>query len=458
VDVPLDYRKPRGRTIEIAISRLASQDPAKRRGILVTNPGGPGGPGLTFPAELKDLGMPQTVLDAYDVIGVDPRGVGQSTPVTCDLNAEQQQQGMAPPWAAGPADVAKRAAEVKVIARQCQTSDTASLLPHITTANTARDLDRIREALGEAKLSYLGYSYGTYLGSVYTTLFPQRSDRIVLDSNLGPDGYSFEAARLTGLGVEKRFSDFAKWLAARHAEWGMGSNPQQVRAKFFQLADNLRRKPLPGLDNSTFRLLLIAHTRKDSGFPALAELWRTVERGEPYDSGPVVDYDNIVSSHFHVACADSKWPESVAVYQLAVEIDRRRYPILGASTAGIRPCAYWPSHRIEPPVQIGDRGPANVLLAQNERDPSTPPVLAQQLRKAFGHRAVMVTADQGGHGGYLQADNTCLNDTVTHYLANGKRPPRDLTCPAYLLPRRRPHVGLRLVEDGPEVDCRTRSS
>jgi pimeloyl-ACP methyl ester carboxylesterase len=191
LQVPLNYHAPNGREIEIAISRLASKNPSQRRGVLLTNPGGPGAaPALDFPFGLKEAGLPQSVLDTYDVIGFDPRGVGRSTPVTCGPTPEQTKYGPHPTYANSAADVVERAEAAKAIAEQCAGSTTAWMLPHTTTANTARDMDRIRQALGEQKVSYLGYSYGTHLGAVYTTLFPHRGDRIVLDSNLVPTGCS----------------------------------------------------------------------------------------------------------------------------------------------------------------------------------------------------------------------------------------------------------------------------
>ncbi len=138
------------------------------------------------------------------------------------------------------ADVRKDGRIAKAIARQCATSRTAGSLPYMTTANTARDMDRIREALGERKISYLGASYGTYLGAVYTTLFPQRSDRFVLDSSLGPGGYDYTAQRRFGHGLEERFPDFAKFAAA-NPQYGLGSTPKQIRATFFDLARRLEK-------------------------------------------------------------------------------------------------------------------------------------------------------------------------------------------------------------------------
>ncbi|WP_218040527.1 alpha/beta fold hydrolase [Actinomadura sp. WMMB 499] len=222
LDVPLDYRDPDGRTIEIAISRLASTDPGRRRGVLLTNSGGPGGQGLGFPAALRDLGIPERVLETYDVIGVDPRGVGHSTPVTCDLTRAEQPSNI-PRFARNDADVAAEAKRVAAVAAKCGSSRTAPLLPHITTANTARDLDRVRAALGEPKASYLGISYGTYLGAVYATMFPHRTDRFLLDSAAGPGGWDVSFSRMFGRGFADRFPDFAEFAAAHHEKYRRAS-------------------------------------------------------------------------------------------------------------------------------------------------------------------------------------------------------------------------------------------
>jgi pimeloyl-ACP methyl ester carboxylesterase len=167
------------------------------------------------PADVTAPGLRCATLD--DVIGFDPRGVGHSTPVTCDLTTAQLRSNV-PPYPLGPADVTAQAEYAKGVARQCGASRAASMLPYITTANTARDMDRIRVALGEPKLSYYGVSYGTYLGAVYTTLFPRRSDRIVLDSNLAPGGLDGTASRLLAQGFDDRFPDFAAFAVA-HPEY-----------------------------------------------------------------------------------------------------------------------------------------------------------------------------------------------------------------------------------------------
>ncbi|GAA2694838.1 MULTISPECIES: alpha/beta hydrolase [Actinosynnema] len=430
VEVPLDYRDPGGRKIQIAISKLASRNPERRRGVLLTNPGGPGGAGVDLPAYFPALGMPQEVLDSYDIIGFDPRGVGRSSPVTCDLTPEQQARGNFPPYARTDADVAREVGYARTIARQCATSGTADLLPHITTANTARDVDRVREALGERRISYLGYSYGTYLGAVYATLFPDRGDRIVLDSSLGPDGYDVKAMRRFALGLQDRFPDFAAHVVA-HPEYGLGATPEQVTAKFFELAERLDVTPVRGVDGTMFRAVTFGSLYSDADMPELAGIWQALEADRPLpEDPPIAGVENLLAARFHVVCGDTRWPSSVREYQRNAAVDRIRHPMLGGSTASVNPCAFWPRERVEGPVRIGDRGPANVLIAQNERDPGTPLAGAREMRAALGGRAVLVTADQGGHGAYLFGANGCANDAVSTFLATGERPARDLACAA----------------------------
>ncbi|MFJ1760088.1 alpha/beta hydrolase [Amycolatopsis sp. NPDC088138] len=431
LDVPLDYHHPDGPKITVALSRLASANPAKRRGVLLVNQGGPGLTGLDFPAALVTAGLPQPVRDAYDVIGFDPRGVGHSNPVTCDMTPEQTAQSVNPPFPYGPADVTKAAEAAKVVARQCTTSETAAVLPFITTANTARDMDRIRTALNEPKLSYYGDSYGTYLGAVYTTLFPERSDRIVLDSSLGPEGYDADALRSQALGFEIRFPDFAKVAAADPAQYGLGATPAAVRAKYFELAERLDRTPVQGYDGTTFRTITAALLRSDVTLAPLAKLWHKLDVNEPVpaDAGSGAGSDNFAASYLAVVCGDSRWPEAVGTYQRNVAVDRVRYPMYGPYAANIRPCAYWPSPA-EPRVRITGHGPANVLMLQNLRDPATPMPGALRLRAAFGDRARLVTADQGGHVAYLNGANQCGNNAVSDYLATGNRPAHDTFCRA----------------------------
>ncbi|HZX03976.1 alpha/beta hydrolase, partial [Kribbella sp.] len=390
--------------------------------------------------------MPQSVLDSYDLIGMDPRGMGRSTPVKCNLTDEQLLFGNIPPYAKNAADVAQRAEQSRQIAKQCATSASAWMLPHVSAANTARDLDRIRTALGEPKISYLGASWGTYLGAVYTTMFPERSDRIVLDSNLGPSGWDYQSERLWSQGFEDRFPDFAKFAAANYREYGLGRTPAQVKAKFFELTARLDKHPVQGpdmaWDGAMLRLVSFGYSYGGVQLPKLAEVWKALDANQPpapavaaeAASTKAADVDNLVAGRYAMICNDSRWPTSVETYQRAVAVDRIRHPMFGAAGANIQPCAFWPKPA-EAPVKVGDKGPSNVLMLQNLRDPATPLAGAEQLRKAFGDRARMVTADQGGHGVYMLNKNQCANYAGTTFLLTGKLPERDYECSAEAAPR-----------------------
>ncbi|GAA4823166.1 alpha/beta hydrolase [Streptomyces ziwulingensis] len=438
--VPLDYKKSDGKTIEIAVSRLASKNPDKRHGVLLTNSGGPGGQTLTMPATLKKLGVPQSVLDTYDVIGIDPRGVGHSTPVTCGLEATEHPSNI-PTYARTETDVTAEAKRVQAVAEKCAKSKTAGILPYITTANTARDMDRVREALGESKISYYGISYGTYLGSVYTTMFPKRSDRVFLDSVTGPGGWNEAFVRKFGEGFQNRFPDFAVFAAAQNEKYGLGDTPEAVEEKYFELAKKLDAKPSPeGYTGQAFRQVTFSSFYYDAELPNLAEIWKALDTGKPVPkpSGGAegdaaagssgIPSDNYLASQLHVICNDSDWPEDIAAYARNVKEDRKRFPMFGAAGADITPCAFWPSEPVEAPVKITDNGPSNVLMLQNLRDNATPLSGAREMRAALGDRARMVTADQGGHLAYKYLDNKCANDIVTEFLLTGDRPSKDTAC------------------------------
>jgi pimeloyl-ACP methyl ester carboxylesterase len=428
LEVPLDYRNAHGKTIQVAVSRVLTANPARRRGVLLINPGGPGGAGLAIASQVAQI-FPASVLEEYDLIGFDPRGVELSTPVTCGLPPELQVTNV-PPYARDAADVARQAGVARDVAARCGSSATADILPFVNTANTARDMDRIRAALGERRISYWGVSYGTYLGAVYSTLFPERTDRIVLDSATGTQGLDVNASRSFGLGMQIRFPDFAAWLAARNDTYGLGGTPEQITAKFFELAARLDQTPVSGVDGSLFRLVTFDRLYFDVRFPELAGIWQALDAAQPPAASVLAgqDIENALAAQLYVACNDNDWPESVRTYQRNVAVDRVRFPMLGAAAANIWTCAFWPVEPIEPAVRISDRGPTNIMIVENTRDPATPLPGALEMRAALGHRARMVTVDQGGHGVYRLTANVCADTAVTAFFVDGQLPARDLFC------------------------------
>jgi pimeloyl-ACP methyl ester carboxylesterase len=434
ITVPLDYRDPHGRTISVEVSRVASPDPAARRGVLLINPGGPGDSGLGLPVDIAAL-APQSLLNAYDLIGFDPRGVGASTPVTCGMTVAQESDVLS--WPLVPGGVPANAVADRQIAAQCQT-DSGAELPDITTANTARDMDRIRVALGEARISYLGYSYGTYLGAVYANLFPDRTDRVILDSNVDPDLVWHNVIRSFGPADEIRFPDFENWLADRSAQYNLGSTPQQVRATYFALAAKLDATPEGGITGNLFRDASRAAMYSDSLFPLLAQLWQELAAGtaslvampQLATAPTTAPADNEAAALLAVFCDDVSWPRSVPQYEADVARDSRLFPIAGPMAADVMPCAFWADRPRQPLVPITSAGPRDILLLDNTRDPATPYFGALGMRAALGRRAAFVTVNQGGHGVYLVAPNTCANDLATAWLVTGALPAADQYCPA----------------------------
>jgi len=403
--------------------------------VLLLNPGGPGGSGLTLSALLVAQGLPADVTDSYDLIGMDTRGIGHSDPVSCGFTPEGGYFANIPPYAVDDAAVVERAAVAQRAAEQCAANDDDGHLRHLTTANMARDLDRIRAALGEEKASFLGYSYGSALGAAFASMFPERSDRIVLDSNIGDTHLDRDGMRRYAQGMEEAFPAFATWAAQHHDTYGLGRTPDEVRATYDETAATLDEQPAQGVDGAAFRALVFGGLFHERQYPWTAQLWQSLREGTappalPGGDPDLVAAENGLSVFLAVTCNDVEWPEDVQAYRDAVAEDRERFPLYGAAAANITPCAFWPHAPAEEPVAIDDDGPTDVLLVQNRFDPPTPHRGGELLREAFGDRARLVSVEASGHGAYVLGGNTCAAEVVTRYLVEGAMPEDDTTCPA----------------------------
>jgi pimeloyl-ACP methyl ester carboxylesterase len=444
LEVPLDYRKPHGRTIGIEISRIATARPGTRRGVLLFNPGGPGHWGLDMPDALLPA-IPAAVTDAYDLIGFDPRGVEYSTPLTCGI-PDDTPIDLRAPYPAPDGSIDRNVAYARRTAQSCARLS-GDLLPYITTANTARDLDRIRAALGEPKLSYLGYSYGTYLGAVYTTLFPQRSDRIVLDSAVDPRRVWYDFLRTWDQAVALRLPDFTAWAAARDATYHLGATATAVEDTYYALIAKFDRTPLTlpsGLvvNGNLIRELTRQGLYDDVQFPSIAANWQQLAAvpDAPGANGVnakafaalgtwAVPSDNETAAQDAVLCGDAAWPAALTTYSRNVRTARNLFPATGGMPDNLWPCAFWPNKPVEPPVTVTDRGPRNVLILQNRRDPATAWTSGLGLRQVLGRRAAFVGVDQGGHGVYLVSQAPCAAAIATAFLTTGTLPAHDQLCP-----------------------------
>ncbi|MGP2437054.1 alpha/beta hydrolase [Streptomyces sp. JW3] len=436
--VPLDHADPGGGTIDMAVSRVPSERRAARRGSLLLIPGGPGGSSLNDPSG-KGQKLPQEVRDAYDLIGFAPRGIAPSTAADCGLDPADLAPSVTRPWPAPDGSIDGNLATAARMAAACARNG-GELVEHLSTVDEVRDLDLLRAALGERRISAWGVSYGTYVGAVYHELFPHRTDRIVLDSNDDPDPERVARAWLAGheQGVEDVFPDFAAW-ASRPGPYRVARTAAEVRPLFLELAARLDREPIPWpganpaeLNGNVLRQTMLDSLYAPARYPVLAELMNAARRGTvpPAPAAPPEEVlQNVTAVAASTICNDVAWPRTAAAYQEDVAESRVKYPLTAGMPRGAMPCAAWPYPPKRAPVRITDRGPSNVLLIQNERDVATPLAGAHRLRAALGRRAVMVTVNSTGHDAYLANGNACGDAAVSRFLATGERPAGDTYCP-----------------------------
>lgn len=271
--VPLDYARPDGPTVTIAVSRLAAADPNRRRGVLLLNWGGPGWSGRQLPTYLAGSRAGE-VAEHFDLIGFDPRGTGESTGFRCDPPAPYPPEpGLSPRQQA-----AREAAAYGAAISRCGNADPA-FARNLTTQNIARDMDRIRAALGEPRISYLGVSWGTALGATYRTLFADRVDRMLLDSVSSPT-FSFTAADVIP-DMERAFHAYSSWLARHDDRYHLGDQPVQVRSRLLALREELRAEPF-GFDGGeiTGNDIVGLATWSSADWPVTARLITGVVAGD----------------------------------------------------------------------------------------------------------------------------------------------------------------------------------
>ncbi|MEU4896385.1 alpha/beta hydrolase [Streptomyces sp. NPDC044780] len=440
IKVPLDYRVPGGKRIDMAISRIKSATPDQRHGVLLSNPGGPGGPGLDMPLHMKDA-LPESTRQKYDLIGFDPRGVGRSTPVTCGL--EPEEENWLRPYQEATFD--KDVAWARDVAAKCR-QKSGDTLKHITTRNTARDMDLLRAILGEKKISYLGYSYGTYLGAVYTQLFPQRADRFVLDSAVDPARAWRGMIQWWAEGAEPAFDRWTEWAAARSEKYGLGDTPKKVDRTFWDLVRQADETPIE-MDGQTYTgddirsMMRGAVFSVQDGTELVVEL-KKAAAGEPASAKKLpapagaarlaadsdTPADNGTASFWTVVCNDNSaaWSRDPESYRRDAIEDKNRYPLFGDFASSIKPCAFW-DKSAEPATVVNNK--VGSLVVQNQWDSQTPLPSGQALHADLKGSKMLTVLGGEGHGVY-PSGNACTDGTVAGYLTTGKLPAKDMTCQA----------------------------
>ena len=435
--VPLDYAEPGGKTITIALSRLPATDQEHRVGPLFLNNGGPGGAGLDMPltvgAAMGD------VAERFDLIGMDPRFVGRSTPLDCGWDIGT---GI---YSAGPdrASFAASAARARELAERCRRA-AGDLLPHVSTRNTARDMDVLRGALGEDRISYLGYSYGSYLGEVYAALFPGRTDRMVLDGVIHPDRYRQTLLQGAEAANESALRGWADWVAERDDAYGLGASRDAVLAAVDRIHRAAAEEPLEvgefRLDAHLLPIVFFGGLGSDldERRAALAESAAALARaaaGEQVEPGPGLAEElawlttgagsRQASAQTAIICGDVAERRGLGAYWRDIQGSRAAYPFAGPLASNVNPCEYW-GRPAEAPTALPDDVPA--LLVAATGDPRTVYEGTTEVRADWPSSRLVTVAGAAQHGLFGEYGNACVDARVNAYLAEGRLPARDLTC------------------------------
>ncbi|MFE6939788.1 alpha/beta hydrolase [Streptomyces chartreusis] len=435
---PLDYTKPEAGNTQLAVARKKATGPGKPLGSLLVNPGGPGGSAIGYLQQYAGIGYPTDVRARYDMVAVDPRGVARSEPVECLSGRAMDaytQTDFTP-------DDAKETAELveaqKKFAEGCG-KDAPGLLRHVSTAEAARDMDILRSVLGDEKLSYVGASYGTFLGATYAGLFPDRVGRLVLDGAMDP---SLPARRMNldqTAGFETAFRAFAK-DCVRQRDCPLGSRSSEVGHNLKAFFDKLDAQPIPTgdpdgreLGESLATTGVIAAMYDEGAWEALRDGLTSAMRENDgagllalsdsyYERDGDGRYTNLMFANAAVNCVDLppafSTPDEVRRSLPAFE---KASPVFGEGLAwATLNCAYWPVAATGEPHRIEAKGAAPIVVVGTTRDPATPYRWAQALSRQLSSSRLL-TYDGDGHTAYGRGSD-CIDDTINAYLLRGTPP------------------------------------
>lgn len=450
LSVPLDYAKPHGEQIQLAVSRIEHTSSAKHyQGVILTNPGGPGGPGIdlnTFliPA-LQQEGYKAAAAD-YDWIGFDPRGVGSSRPA---LSCDPHYWGPDRPSyiASTPALTNFWLEKSRSYAQACGNASPlqSALLRNMTTRDIAMDMDRIREALGQRQITYYGFSWGTYLGQVYSTMFPSRVRRLILDSIVNPTRVGYDAFNLDQDRPVNRDEDmFFGWLAKYNRVYHLGTTESAVQKRFFSTEAQLASKPAGGVvgpDEWSDIYILPAIT--NFSWPHYGQVFSDwVHKHDTATANELINLyrnvdtpgsDNWYAAYLAVECTDSRWPLNWGQWNSDVSTIYKSAPFGAWANAWINaPCIFWPA-RSSPLFTVNGSRIKSALLIDETLDAATPYPGSLVVRNLFPHSVLLAEPGGTNHADSLSGDR-CVDGTIAAYLTTGALPPRksgpgpDKTC------------------------------
>lgn len=439
ITVPLDYADFSKGTITLALDRIPATGPGPSLGSLVVNPGGPGASGLQYALAATQI-IDAGVRARYAVVGFDPRGVGQSTPVSCLGTAGLDAFVNADPAPTTPAAIATEEQVSKALADGCAAMS-ARILPYLGTDQTDHDLDIIRAVLGETRLNYLGKSYGTYIGSTYAQLFPNRVGRFVLDGVVDPTLTADQLDIGQAGGFQTALTAFlTQWVAS--GDCPLGSTVPAAQAKLIALLDGTRTHPLP---TGQSRRLTVGEAFNGVLTPLYAKQdWPTLQvaltqfvHGNGADlliiadtstgRGPITYEDNGESAFWTTTCLDRPFPDTDAHIKAQLGTFERVSPVFGAALDwGSLPCRYWHIPPTGRPAPVNAAGAPPILVIGTTRDPATPYAWAKSLAAQLDS-GVFLGRVGDGHTAYVEG-NTCIDSRVDAYLLTGSTPPDGTIC------------------------------
>ncbi|MFE9340453.1 alpha/beta hydrolase [Streptomyces sp. NPDC007063] len=441
VRVPVDYTRPDGTHLSLTVSRArATGEPGRRLGPLVYNPGGPGGSGMSFPLYPHLGGLWKRLNARYDFIGYAPRGVGRSDPLSCQDPEEflrgPNRSPAHPSWAFKQT-MNERAASYAAGCAEAQ----PDRLRHYTTPNNARDLDVVRAALGRRRLSYLGVSYGTYIGSAYATLFPSHVGRLVLDSVVDPsrDSVWYQANLDQNRAFQRRWEDWKTWVARHEDTYRLGSTARQVQKSFDAVRAAVDRKPAGGTVGSKELLAAYLVTGyADATWAPYARALSAFREGDPEplvkraapDMAAAKSEENGNAVYNAVECQDAPWPRNWLRWDRDNTATAAVAPFNTWDNAWMNlPCAYWHTRPAEPLRVHTDPGELpGVLLVAATRDAATPYEGALETRRRLAGSSLVTERGAGNHG--VIGGNPCVDRHIERYLFEGRTPGTDAECAA----------------------------
>ncbi len=438
--VPIDYEKLGTGSFEISLLRFQALDQSRRIGSLVVNPGGPGSSGLDYAYNAEYIVSPR-ILERFDIVGFDPRGVGESAPIKCLSDSEIDQSYAADPTPDSDAELALAISDMRDYFKKC--AENTQYLGYYRTIDSARDMDILRSALGDQKLNFLGKSYGTYLGTLYAELFPTKVGRFVLDGAVDPNSSNKEATLGQAIGFDQALDAFlADCLKGSGCE--LTGDLESARNQVSELLKVISATPLKSKSGRevTEGLAVIGLASglydSESGWPVLRDALKEASLGngdsfltlaDQYsgrqENGSYLSNENDAIQV--IDCLDQGAIESFSYFKSGVAEFAKEAPIFGPylAYAGLS-CRYFPELKKLSKPEIIKIVSDPILVIGTTRDPATPYKWAISLKAIF-QNSKLITFDSDGHTGHGRGSK-CVDSAVDRYLLSGKSPAVDLTC------------------------------